>query len=210
MKKIYCVLFALLVFASCQKNDVQVDNGCISRAKRQNFKITAADSVAVVNLLIQNNLPYNDLQFEYVRFDTVKNNGSINVNQYIFGIQYINGLPILSYDFGYSLKDGVFQEITGKRYNGINLDTHSTQTLPRLRELYLAEVNKNTNNSSTYKDSCVVAEFGYYDLNATTNNSTPNFVKAWSVTPKHAFFPQVFFRDDNGKTIVYYGGFFLD
>jgi hypothetical protein len=210
MKKIYWVLFSSLAFASCQKNDLPIDNGCISQIKRQNFQIISADSVAAVNLLKQNNLPFNDLQFEYIRVDTAKNNGSTDIFQNIFGIQFINGLPILSYDFGYAFKDGVFQEITGKKYNGVNLDTHSTQTLPRLRELYLTEVNKNTHNLSTYKDSCVVAEFGYYDLNATTNNSTPNFVKAWSVTPKHARYPQVFFRNDNGGTIVYYGGLFLD
>jgi hypothetical protein len=149
---------------------------------------------------------------EYVWADTTTTNGSITIHQSLSAIQYINGLPIISYDFGYLFKNNILQETTGKIYSSINLDTRSTQTLPRLRELYIAEVGKNAiaNNATKLEDSCLVAQFGYYDLNATINNSTPNFVKAWGVTPKHAPYPQVFFRDDNGKTILYNGGFILD
>lgn len=209
--KLYIALSALLIFASCQKNGVPIDNGCISLIKRQNFRITATDSAAAVKLLKQNNIPYNDndLQFEYIRSDTVIINGSTNIFQNIFAIQYLNGLPVLSYDFGYAFKDGAFQQITGKRYNGVNLDTHSTQILPRLRKLYITEVNKNSNNAVSFKDSCLVATFGYYDLNATNNNSTSAFVKAWRVMPKNSPYPQAFFRDDNGQTITYYGGVVL-
>ncbi|MDO3626700.1 hypothetical protein [Mucilaginibacter sp. BT774] len=211
MMKIYYIVFALFVFSSCKKSGVAIDNGCISEIKRQSFGVTAADSIAAVQLLTQNHLPTNDLQFEYIRLhDTVTTNGTTNVYQYIFAVEYLNGLPVLSYDFGYTFKNNVFQQVTGARYDAITLNTHSTQSLPRLRELYMTEVSKNGTTIVNFKDSCVVAQFGYYDMNVDfnvlTNDHTPNFVKAWSVKPKHAWYPQVIFRDDDGKTIIYNTG----
>lgn len=212
MKKLYYLSFALLIFSACKKSDLPADNGCITQINRQNFGVTASDSIAAVQLLKQNNLPTNDLVLEYVHNDTITYTLPSYVNQYVFGIQYINGLAILSYDFGYSFKNGVFKEVTGARYSAVNLDTHPTQHLPQLRALYMAEITKNRGKdiAAAFKDSCVVAQFGYYDLNVDfnvlTNDHAPNFVKAWSVKPKHAPYPQVVFRDDNGKTIVFNNG----
>ena len=208
MRKIYYALLVLVSLNSCKKYDLPVDNGCIERITRQNFMVKTSDSAVAVNLFKQNNIAYSDLQFEYINIDTAKNDLGSDIFQNVFAIQFINGLPVLSFDMGYSFKNGIFQQFTGKRYSGVNLDTRAQQLLPRLRELYVAEVSKNTtnDNAAKLKDSCLVAEFGYYDLNGNVDNSTANFVKAWSVTPKHALYPQVFFRDDNEKTIVYYGG----
>ena len=209
MKQLYYLLFVLIVFSSCQKSGVAIDNGCISQIKRQGFGVIPADSNAAVQLLIQNHLPTNDLQFEYIRLhDTVTINGNTDVYQYIFAIEYLNGLPVLSYDFGYTFKNGVFQQVTGARYTAITLNTHPAQTLPRLRKLYMAEVNKNGTSVVNIKDSCLVAQFGYYDLNVNfnviNNDHSANFIKAWRVTPKHSLYPQALFRDDNGQLIAYY------
>ena len=216
MRKICFVLFMAVTFISCKKDSLSVDNGCISQVKRKNFRVPTADSIAAVQLLKQNNLPTNDLAFEYISLhDTLTINGSSNVYQYIFAVQYLNGLPVLSYDFGYTFKAGVFQEVTGARYNGVSLNTHATQSLPRLRGLYISEIGKNKGSvaAAAFKDSCVVAEFGYYDLNVDVtvvkNDHAPNFVKAWSITPAHSSYPQVILRDDNGATINYSGGIIL-
>jgi hypothetical protein len=208
MKKIYHALFALLVFVSCKKSDLPVDNGCISQVRRQNFGLTGTDSLFAVKLLKQNNIPYNDVQFEYVNSDTVTISVVTNIYQHISAIQYLKGLPVLSYDFGYSFKNGVFQEITGTKYNSVNLDTRAALSLPRLRELYMTEINKNSSAAiaAGFKDSCLVAEFGFYDLNGGPNPHTPSFVKAWRVMPKHASYPLGFFRDDSSQTIAYYTG----
>jgi hypothetical protein len=216
MKKLYCALFAFSIFSACKKSDLTADSGCISQVKRQIFRVTASDSLAAVQLLKENNLPTTDLELEYVYNDTITYTVPSYINQYVFGVQYINGLAILSYDFGYTFKNGVFKEVTGARYSAVNLDTRSTQHLPQLRELYITEISKNrgSNIAAAFKDSCMVAQFGYYDLNVDfnvpTNDHTPNFVKAWSVKPKHTTYPQVVFRDDNGKTIIYNGGPVLD
>lgn len=216
MKKLYLIAIALTTVAACKKTGtLPGDSGCISQIKRQNFGVTASDSIAAIQLLKQNNLPTNDLVLEYVHNDTITYATPTYINQHVFGVQYINGLAILSYDFGYTFKNGVFTGVTGARYSGVNLDTHPTLHLPQLRALYISEITKNKGSdiAAAFKDSCVVAQFGYYDLNVDfnvlTNDHTPNFVKAWSVKPKHAPYPQIVFRDDNGKTIVYNGGLVL-
>jgi len=52
------------------------------------------------------------------------------------------------------------------------------------------------------KDSCLVAVFGYYDLNIDLANKG-NFVKAWYVHPKKSQWPQGYFRDDTGAAILF-------
>ena len=212
MKKIYGILIlGLLAFAACRKNDnIPADSGCINRIHRVDYHVSAADSLAAISTLQQNKITYGDLDLEYVSTYTV---GDTAFFQSIFLIQEVNGLPVLSGDLWYQFKKGVLQTVTGTRYKDISLDTHPTRTLPQLRAAYLAAVDKYKYGSNiisdapfSVKDSCVVAEFGYYDLNATTNGAPPNIVKAWSVSPTPGSYPQVFFRDDNGKLILYNGG----
>ena len=68
--------------------------------------------------------------------------------------------------------------------------------------------------AAAFKDSCLTAQFGYYDLNvddtALVNDHTPNFIKAWSVKPAHSAYPQILFRDDNGAMILYNPGITFD
>ena len=208
MKKIYCLLF-VLALAGCKKNNMPVENGCISQVKKINFYLTPADSTAAARLLTQNNLPTNDLAIEYIQQDTITANGVSNVAQYMFAIQYVNGLPVLSTDFGYVFKNDVFTGLVGARYTNINLDTRQRQSLRQVRKLFLDESAKkvDANALNILKGACLAAQFGYYDVNvrSTVPNHPVNFVMAWSITPKDKQFPTALIRDDNGALIVYYG-----
>jgi hypothetical protein len=208
MKKIYLITFIALAFAACKKNDqLPGDSGCITQIKRQNFDIKNTDSVTAIQLLKQNNIPYNDVQLEYFSSYNIPT-GESNPGTYqsVFVIQQINGLPILSSEIWYQFTNSILQTTSGIRYNEINLSNSSSLQLTQLRAAYLAEVTKNNSTIATQlKDSCLVAQFGYYDLNVDVN-STPNFVKAWLVKPQHSVYPQVTLQDGSGKTIVYNGG----
>jgi hypothetical protein len=212
MKNVFFTLFALLVFASCKKDKVSGDSGCIGQARILHFYVPPADSAKARQLLTQNHLPINDLEVEYVILhDTITQNNSANVYQYVYAVQYFKGLPILSSDFGYEFKEGVFQKVTGVKYNNINLDTHSTLSLSRIRSVFIDQLRKYQGNNVAvaFKDSCLEAQFGYYDLNARAiEPHNTNFVKAWLVRPKNKLYPwpEVLLRDDNGAVIVYYGG----
>jgi hypothetical protein len=216
MKKIYLVLFILLLFVSCRKYDIAVDNGCIHRIQKVNYNVSAADSLTAVKLLQQNKIAYSAAGFDMEYFSDYSV-GDTSTYQGVFLIQEANGLPILSGDIGYQFKNGVLQPPTsGTIYGSVTLDTHPSRTLPQLKQLFITAVNENYRASlyqpmPSFKDSCVVAEFGYYDLNVNNgNNHAPNIVKAWSISPTPGSYPQVIVRDDNGKLILYNGGFMLD
>lgn len=211
MKKIYLIAIVALAFASCKKNyQPPGDSGCITQIKRQNFVIKSADSVTAIQLLKQNNIPYNDVQLEYFSsYNVPSNQSNPGYYQSVFVIQQINGLPILSGEIWYQFTNSVLQSTSGTRYNEINLSNSSSLQLAQLRAAYLAEVTKNNSTCGTQlKDSCLVAQFGYYDLNVDVNN-TPNFVKAWLIKPQHSTYPQVTLQDGSGKTIVYNSGIIL-
>jgi hypothetical protein len=211
MKKLTYTFIALLTLTACKKNDqLPGEGGCITQIKQQNFSIKSTDSVMAIQLLKQNNIPYNNIQLEYFSSYDVPN-GASNAGTYqsVFVIQQINGLPILSGEIWYQFTNSVLQTTSGTRYNEINLSTTSSLQLTQLRAAYLAEVTKNNSTIATQlKDSCLVAQFGYYDLNTNVNN-TPNFVKAWLVKPQHSPYPQVILQDGGGKTINYNGGIIL-
>lgn len=213
MKNVFFILFGLLVFASCKKEKkVAVDNGCISAARVFHFYMPPADSAAARQLLTQNHLSTNDLEVEYVILhDTMTKNNSVNVYQYVYAVQYVNGLPVMSSDFGYEFKEGIYQGVSGVKYDHINLDTHPKLSLSQVRGLFIDQVTKNQGNTAAaaLKSSCLEAQFGYYDLNArATGPHNTNFVKAWVVRPKNALYPwpEVLIRDDNGAVIAFYGG----
>lgn len=206
MKKIYCILlFGAIVVVSCKKNNViGTDNGCITRIRAHN--IGGADSLAAAKLLQQNNIPNGNLGFERVILnDTITNILGSTVYQHVFALQYFNGLQLFNSDMGYHFKGGVLQSSSGTRYSSINLNTVPSLSLLQVRKLYVDELSKDTYKAVlTYKDSCLVAEFGYFNLN--TTGTATDFVKVWRVSPKNSSYPQAFFLDNTGSTLSYFNG----
>jgi hypothetical protein len=212
MKKVVYLLTVLLALSSCKKNDLGVDNGCISAITRH--YVNAADSAAAAKLLLQNKISVKNLVFTRVTLnDTITNGlGETHINQEIFALQYFNGLPVFSSDIAFFFEDGVFRNSSGTRFTTFNLNTSSSLTLPQLRKLFITAA-ANSNEvlyqqlpQLNLKDSCLVAKFGYYDLNTGAVVDNPVFVKAWSVTPKNLNYPMGIFRDDTGGTILYTQG----
>ncbi len=126
MKRIYLIVVSVLLFTACKKsNQLPRDSGCISQITRQNFNIKSSDSVSAIQWLKQNNIPYNDLQLEYISSYEISTGDTPGTYQSVFAIQQINGLPILSEDILYQFKNNVLKTTTGVKYGGINLNiTH--------------------------------------------------------------------------------------
>jgi hypothetical protein len=206
MRVAYILLFCLLCFASCKKGNTTIADGCISRIKRH--YINGADSLAAVSLLKKNNIAYSNLAYDRIILnDTIKNvtTGAASVYQHIFALQYFNGLPLFFSDLGFHFNEGVFQSSTGARYNSINLNTVAVLPLQQVRRLFLAETSRN-GLTATMKDSCLSAEFGYYNLGNGINNSGTNFVKAWFVTPQNSIYPQALIQDGTGNILYFFNG----
>lgn len=209
MKNICYLLFLVLLCAACKKKNITpADSGCITQIQRRSFYLKPADSIKAYNLLTRNHLPTDNLEIEYL-IDSVRVNGVLNTNQSIYAVQYLNGLPILSSDFGYLFKGGVYQQTDGLLYNNLMVDTHVKLSLQQVRSLFLEEVTKNggATAAANLAGGCLEAQFGYYNLNAlsATAYMVPNFVMVWCVTPKNQQYPEVFIRDDNGGVVAYYG-----
>src|ERR1700744_6746839 len=152
MKKLTCIFIALVILTACKKNDqLPGNNGCITQIKRQNFNIKSSDSIAAIQLLKQNNIPYNNVQLEYFSSNIVPSNQSNAGDAYasVFVIQQINGLPILSGELWYQFTNSVLQTTSGTRYNEINLSNSSSLQLAPIRAAYIAEVAKNNSTLST-------------------------------------------------------------
>ena len=207
MKKIYLVILSVLAFGACQKGGVFAGNGCIDKIVKQSFNIKPADSITAIHLLQQNNIQYNNLVFTSIILnDTITNTEGTHIYQHIAAIQYINGLPVLSDGFAYHFKDGIYYTTSGKVYSSVSLDNRSQLTLSKLRDLYMTETVDKGGFNPTYRDSCVVAQFGYFNLNAGTGNTTVNMVKAWRIHLKTQDYPVATFRDDNGQLIYFDSG----
>lgn len=208
MKRLYLLPVLLLALAACRKNEAPASlgpSGCITQRERDYFGIKAADSLQAVKLFQQNNIKYDNLVFERVILnDTITNTEGTTVYNHVVVIQYFNGLPILSDDGAYHFRDGLFYLTSGNLYTSINLDNHPTTKLTTLSSLYIAQTRQEYNTN--YRDSCVVAQFGYFNLHAGTADNTPSFIKAWRVTPKNSFWPVALYRDDNAKLIYYDNG----
>jgi len=204
MKKIYLIIVLAVAFVSCKKSgQLPGDNGCITQIKRENFNINPPDSLTAVHLFQQNKLSYSNLSFvRIILNDTVGE----HVYQHIFATQVFNGFEVMSGDAGYHFLDGVYQSTLGKVYSSVNLDNRPHLSLVQLRALYMSETIDKQGISVTYRDSCLTAQFGYYDLNAGTGNESTNMVKAWRIEIKGNIYPTAVLRDDNGGLIAFDNG----
>jgi hypothetical protein len=211
MKNVFLILFMAGVLASCKKSDQPVDNGCISRVFSLSTPVKPADSVSAFDLLKKSNLPQTNIKLAFVSIYNVPEGPNIGNYANVFVTQELKGLPMLSGDIWYEFKNDTLQSTSGTWYNSVNYDNNPGHTLPQLRAMYFTAVNQNGSASlaAAFKDSCLVAALGYYDLDVNVNH-TPKLVKAWVIAPAHLSYPQVYVRDDNGALILYDRGVQLD
>jgi hypothetical protein len=205
MKKIYVALILSLLIYSCKKSGTLPNgNGCISQVKGQYSSIKPSDSLVAVHLFQQNKIDFSSLHFTgAILNDTIKNIDGTHIYQHIFTVQNFNGLYILSDNVNFHFRDGIYQNTSGKLYTSVNLDNHPRLSLSKLRALYMSETVDKQGFNPTYRDSCVTAQLGYFDIGG---NATTNIVKAWEVRLKTYGYPMAVFRDDNGQLLNFDSG----
>lgn len=204
MKTLGLILFLFVLLASCKKD---AGNGCISQT-------TALPAVAAIykdsieTLFKSNNISPDNKEFLTYNSWTTNDPGSPHTFfQLVTANQLSNGLPIFFSYLDYTFENGAPNILSGKVYGKANLDTHSSLNLSVLRQLAITEAVNKQGIDLTFKDSCFVAQFGYYDLNRDSiTDTTTSFVKAWEVHPAHSPFPQCYIRDDNGATLYFDSG----
>ncbi len=207
------IIISLLTLAACKRSATPLpeDPGCINRISIpvSAHALSTADILTVPSLFSSNGI--DDRNFQYFRYthDTLQtqfppytayDEKQVRVNQ------YANGLPIFNKDMSYVFLDDRFSFVSGYRSKGTNLGTEPFLSIPQLRGIYLREVS--AHGGGSFKDSCVAARFGYYDLHSGTSDTTEKLIKAWHLTPLNSSYPEAYVRDDNGALIWYFNGLY--
>ena len=207
---------------SCNKGDtiknLEEDNGCIERKflRVDQHSVSIPDIATINDLFISNNIDINKYRYykyvddsvqtyfpPFVKFDSK----SVRVDQYANGLRIFNAGRIFLF------KNNVFDHVGGDPTNGTSLNTDPALNIAQVRKLFIDAIEQYDHKGSQYKDTCLSAEFGYYNLNAGTGNSTEILIKAWRVTRKNSSYPSeypvAYFRDDDGKLIYYFNGIII-
>jgi hypothetical protein len=205
-KLCYVVLAAVACSLSCKKGSiVPVDNGCIDRVTRDYSDPNKAELAAGAKLLQDAHISANNLVISRVTLDdTITTNGPVHVFQHVFAQQYANGLPILFAQVAYHFNSKVYDSTSGYLYGKISLGSTPHTSLATLRYLFVDAAKKDSYSvTQNIPDSCLVAEFGYYDTNTSNHNK---IIKAWRVTPKNSTYPEAIISDDDSKLLSYFNG----
>ncbi len=204
MKRLYLIFFTLATLASCKKDNSET--GCLSQTTAIPT-VSASDNATALALLQKNNIPTNNQVFSVYTSYEATNPGEPDIlYQFVTATQVKNGLPLFFENITYTFTNGTMYAINGTQYAGFDLNASPTKNLPELKQLFINEAVTKQGFNASFKDSCLVAQFGYIDANLNTNITTPNFVKAWEVRPAHSLYPQVYVRDDNGATVYFDSG----
>lgn len=124
--------------------------------------------------------------------------------------QYANGKRIINGSMNYTFHNGLFETVAGVPTAGTSLDAIPALTEEQVLALFLQSAELFEQKGTQYSDSCYKVEFGYYNLNGGTSNTTENLVKAWRISPNMAvrtsLFPIACYQDGGGKLIYYDNG----
>ena len=220
MKKLIFIFACLsLVFIACKKEHkttgiIGDDYGCINRkmTTAQDTTVALSDYIFARQLFQSSNIDQSDLKMESVRYDTIINfNNQIQHQVIVMEQQYINNLPILNVEAKYTFNNGAYDYFSGKLISSCNLDTIPTLRLTQVRGRYVAALIASNSPAylTAYKDSCLIAEFGYYDINTGSSNKTVNIVKAWHVYPvNNGGLPEAYIKDD-GTLLLFFNGIII-
>ncbi|HEX6426262.1 MAG TPA: hypothetical protein VF008_01200 [Niastella sp.] len=217
MKYIGTLLIALpLLIVSCKKDHdgdqppAGEDYGCIERIfiKKNEHTINSADVPTVDKLFSDNGI--NNSNFRYFRHRLVtQQNQSTSYDKYdyIYVDQFAKDLRVFHAVGIFSFKNDILYYAEPNPIDVSELDTISRCTLPRLRKLFLYDLEKYYSRQTNYSDTCFNAEFGFLKIHGSREEGD-KFIKAWRVTTKNRpLYPEGYY-DGEGNKILFSSGIF--
>lgn len=221
MKRLFYIAVLFVQVSACSKPDeagvevLEEDKGCITRYRLPAHGIKDADT-AVVNALFRNNGIDNSAfwyyQYMHGSLQTLYPPYTKYDEKVVKAFEFVKGLRVFTGGVSCIFLNDKFSVTSGRRTKGTSLDTIPALTLGQVRKLFLNAVEQYDKGSALYKDSCIKAELGYYNI--TLSDSVEHLVKAWRVSPRgYRFggdFPEAFFQDSGGKLITYFNGSIKD
>lgn len=212
MKKVHLAFLLAIVFiTSCSKSKIHSlgdDFGCINREvpNWRDPKLTTANATVAKDLFQSNGLSADNLWFTRLKYDTIVLNGATNYYVYIQAQEFLNDLPVFTSFPGYYFKNGA-QELPdmNRLVGSTTLNNYPDLRMSQVRKLYVDQLYAQhyaPDYIKSFKDSCLSATFGYYDMNAGSSYQPVKLTKAWRVHPAHSDTPYAFFKDDG--TLIFF------
>ena len=220
MKYVSCllVLFCITFFSCRKEGEISILEKDNSRIERKTVLVNAHSisdaTVAIVNnLFLTNGIPDNKYRYYQYLHDTVQAlfpPYAVFDHKTVRADEYTNGLRIFTGQVVFGFKNDILNFTSGNLTKGSFLNTTSQLTLNQLKSLFINDIEQFDHQGNQYQDSCLTAEFGYFNLNAGTGNEQETLVKAWRITTKNSMYPseypQAFYNDNDGKLIRYDNG----
>jgi hypothetical protein len=209
MMKAIGVSFVLIIltFLACKKS-LEEDNGCVQKLVipvSSQGTLSTSDYNLINTLFTTNGINRSNLRPIRTYRDSMSTyNGTYDFRN-VHVLEYTKDLPIFTGTLNFSFKNGIFESYAGRLLTGITPDITPSLSLGQLRKLFIDDIELFNHKGNQFKDSCVNAEFGYFNLNSGTGNNTENIVKAWHLTPRHIAYPEAYYQD-NGQRIYYFDG----
>jgi hypothetical protein len=151
------------------------------------------------SLFAENNLNYDNKRFTSLT--------ETETNIIVKGYQYVNGLKIFTEPLSYYFRKSVPQRldfILGDTLLSASINPGSTPQMDSETVISLYKSIIEADEKIDWNESlCYVVEFGYYDLNVSTNIDQVNYVQAWKIKPEGGSVPLVFINDIT-KELIYY------
>ena len=207
------LVISVCIVSSCNKEGaIKADTGCIERKiiPVHVHSINVADAAVADNLFKSNNI--NNSKYRYYQYvhDSVQTYFPPyeKFDEIVVKVdEYTNGLRIFTSQLFFGFKNNAFNFKSGEPTKGTTLNNISKLSLKQLRKAFIDNCEQFDHNGSKYKDSCLSAEFGYFNTNFATGNTKENLVKAWRITLKGSIYPseypQACYNDETGKLIYY-------
>jgi hypothetical protein len=221
---IFALLLIVLTLSSCQKENavspVQIpeDKGCIEWKKvlvtdHSGHSINNLNIPIINGLFSSNSIDNSKYRYYYYSNDSVQTYFPpyAKFDDKIIRVkEFTNGLEIFTGEILFQFRNNIFNFRNGNPSSGTTLSTSPNLTVGQIRTLFLGHIEQFDHKGNQYKDSCFSAEFGYFNINAGTSNSTENLIKSWKVTLKNRIYPSeypiAYYQDNEGKLIYYDNG----
>jgi hypothetical protein len=207
MRNLYIILLIIIVF-SCKKNEnIPEDNRCANLVNDDlNVQLLSDREMDSIKYIFnKNHLGYENLQFWHYSEDLGF--------KYVGAYQFVNNLKLFTDYWGFEFdKNDSLLYLGGDSIANFSLTDKPKLSLAQVRWIFMNAVNNDEwyKNNNEIKDSCVIMEFGYYDLNSGSGNQLTNYTTAWYIKPNKKDYPFAFIDDLREQLITYSNGIIIN
>lgn len=193
---ILIILFSIMILACNKDEDV-----CVKEA---NFNsevgtLNQTDLIKAQSLFDENNLNYDNKRFTLLT--------ETELHIIVKGYRYVNDLKLFTEPLLYYFRKSFPQRLdflNGDTLLPASINLRSTPQMDNETVISLYKSIIEADDKIDWNESlCYVVEFGYYDLNVSTNLDQVNYVQAWKINPEGGSVPLIYIND-NTKELIYY------